>query len=148
VRKIERVTSIEARLDIGPLSRLAGIGYQELDDRGAFGRFLKREQRFTRNPSVGDRLFPVHFVARPLADDDTNPVVPHVQSLRGPLHAISEYGYDLFLQHLFGFGKREFFFIDNLFPSISEFHPWHIVLSPSPGNAIKDDFPSKLQKTL
>src|SRR5205085_1758618 len=70
---------------------LTGIGKEILNDSAAAGGFWNVEERFVRLPAVLHRQVPA-LRAGPLADDDLDAIVLHVERLAPTLNAIAQDG--------------------------------------------------------
>ena len=88
--EVERIPFFHVGLYLRPRQHLSGIGDQKLNDGPSFRRLIKGEKGLAGLPSILQRFVPTPLVSIPLSHDDTDPIVPHVESLGRALYAVPQ----------------------------------------------------------
>ena len=107
MREIQCLAGSEVLLQCGPYAHHSRIAQQTHHDCSLLGSLFNREQGFAGNPTIADSL--VIGLALTLANNHIETVVTQVASLAGTLHAITDYGDGLVLQHLACLLQGKFF---------------------------------------
>lgn len=127
MREVEGFPLRQVRFERRPHLRLARVGEQEFDDRPPLRRLFDGEEGLPGNEAVLDGLLP-RGAAFALPHDHPDAVVPEVQGLPRPLHAVAENGHRLPLEDLLGSAQWKFLRGHDLFPDAAKIDLCHVCL--------------------